>query len=294
MRHPTLMNDIIFKIVFGTQENEAVLRALLNAILGLSGPDRIVELTILAPHVDKTYIVDRGAILDVKARDGQGRLYNIELQVSDEPSYVKRALYYLARLYSEQLERGDPYDQLTRTIGISLLDYTLFADLADLHSTYRFYDPAHQRELSDILEIHFIELTKFRQDKPHALRTPFEKWLYVLKFGELYESGLEILPESLQEEEGIPMALDAMRRAYATDEVRDMIEFREKALHDEATRIARALRESRQEGIEQGSVQGRRENALAIARNLLADGMDRDKVLMMTGLRPEDLPTSLA
>jgi len=36
------------------------------------------------------------------------------------------------------------------------------------------------------------------------------------------------------------MALDAMKRAYASDEVRELIEFRKKALNDEATRMARA------------------------------------------------------
>ena len=36
------------------------------------------------------------------------------------------------------------------------------------------------------------------------------------------------------------MALDAMRRACASDEVREMIELRKKAMRDEATRMERA------------------------------------------------------
>ena len=106
VRAPTLMNDVIFKIVFGTQPNEPILRALLNALLGLSGDQRLIELQILNPHADKEYFVERGVVLDVKARDGRGRLYNVEVEVAEEPDYIKRSLYYLARLFGEQLEKG--------------------------------------------------------------------------------------------------------------------------------------------------------------------------------------------
>ena len=72
-------------------------------------------------------------------------------------------------------------------------------------------------------------------DKPHELRTPFEKWLHVLKFGELYEGEPAMLPEVLRQEEGLAMALESMRKAQASDEVRELIELRLKARHDEAT-----------------------------------------------------------
>lgn len=77
-----LLNDIIFKIVFGTEASRPVLRALLNALLGLTGDERISELTILNPWIDKEYLVDKDAILDVKAKDAAGRLYNIEVQLA--------------------------------------------------------------------------------------------------------------------------------------------------------------------------------------------------------------------
>ena len=128
-----------------------------------------------------------------------------------------------------------------------------------LHSTYRLHDVDHGRSLTEMLEMHYIEITKFSKDKPYALRTPFEKWLHVLKFAEVYEAGLEPLPEVLESEEGIAMALDAMRRAWSTDDVREMIELREKALHDEATRFRAKLLEA--------------------ARKLLAQGVDRETVL---------------
>ena len=235
VRH-SLVNDVIFKIVFGSTENAPILRALLNAILGLSGPDRIQDVQITNPYGEKKRVDEKEIILDIKARDGQDRLYNVEVQLNREPNYIERSLHYLARLFSEQVGKGEPYTGIRRTVGISILDFKLFPDRQDLHSTYRFYDTQHSHELSDVLEIHYLELSKFDQYKLHGERTPLEKWLHILKFGEIYERGLEPLPEQLASEEGIIMALDAMKRAYADDEVRDMIEARLKAQSIEATR----------------------------------------------------------
>jgi predicted transposase/invertase (TIGR01784 family) len=281
MKHGTVLHDIVFKIVFGAKKNRTILRALLNALLSLSGQDRIRQVTLLGGENDKAYLEERGVILDVRAQDGQGRFYNVELQVSNEPDYVPRILFYLAKLFAGQLESGEQYDKLAKTISISILDFTLFPDVKDLHSAYRFHDVQHQRELSDLLEIHFIELRKFRH-KPPALRTPFERWLYFLKFSELYQSGLEALPAVLEKEDGIPMALKAIRKAYATDEVREYIEAVEKARRDEATRLAHA----ETKGQHEGSLKARRK----IAAKLLASGMDKATVLAMTDLKPEELP----
>ncbi|MBT9584090.1 Rpn family recombination-promoting nuclease/putative transposase [bacterium] len=230
------MNDVIFKIVFGSTENAPILRALLNAILGLSGPDRIQEVQISNPYGEKKRIDEKEIILDIKARDGEDRRYNVEVQLNREPNYVERSLHYLARLFSEQVGKGEPYTTIRRTVGISILDFKLFEDRTDLHSTYRLYDTQHSHELTDVLEIHYLELSKFDQYKLHGDRTPLEKWLHILKFGEIYERGLEPLPQQLASEEGIVMALDAMKRAYADDEVREMIEARLKAQSIEATR----------------------------------------------------------
>lgn len=145
-----LLNDVIFKVVFGSEKSTPVLRALLNALLGLAGDERIASLEILNPSLDREHLLDKGVILDVRARDHRGRLYNIEVQVAAEPAYTQRAVYYLARLFGGQLEPEEPYSRISKTIGISLCDFVLFRDLQDLHSTYRLHDRAHGRELTDI------------------------------------------------------------------------------------------------------------------------------------------------
>jgi len=105
-------------------QSEAVLRHLLNALLDLNGPDKVVELAILSPNPEKFYFDDKGPILDLRARDRKGGYYHVEVQLKGtDLDYTKRSLYYTTRLYSDQLKSGHDYHLLERSVSISLLDF---------------------------------------------------------------------------------------------------------------------------------------------------------------------------
>ena len=283
MRHPSLLNDILFKIVFGSRESEPVLRALLNALLSRTGPETITDVEILNPGFDKTYILEKGPVLDVKARDQAGRQYNIEVQLNPGVGeYTARSIYYTAKFFCDQLQRGEPYETLKKTVSISLLDFNLFPEQTKLHSTFRLWEPDLKVPLLDLLELHYIELRKFSPEKPHELKTRFERWLYLLKFADMFNLNQEALPETLAQEEGIPMAIDSMRKAYARDEIREMIEAREKAERDHISRLRHAervgLEMGHQKGLEQGREQGRQEGLKTAAVGMLKSGLSREQI----------------
>jgi len=274
------MNDVIFKIVFANEQNGETVRPVLNAVLGLTTSRKISKVTILNPFDRKEFLEDKGVVLDIRAQDAKGDLYNIEVQVQSQQAYRARSLYYLARTYSGQLQAGQGYDELMRTIGISFLEFKLFPKLDTLHTRFRFYDQEHRVELTDLLEIHYLELPKFKGDEPRALKTSLEKWLHAFRFGGRYDN-LKDLPTELKEEEGIMMALDAMHRAYARDDVRELIEAREKAERDEITRRNYARKQGLRQGVKQGVEQ--------VARRMKARGCSVDEIFEFTGLRAEDL-----
>lgn len=82
------------------------------------------------------------------------------------------------------------------------------------------------------------------------------------------------------------MALESMRRAYAKDPIRELIEAREKAERDDLNRIYTA----RLEGKLEGRLEEKLEGKLEVARNMLAAGLDRKTVLRTTGLSEDDCP----
>jgi len=101
----------------------------------------------------------------------------------------------------------------------------------------------------------------------------FERWLYILKFADLYNDKEVPLPENLSQEEGITMALESMRRAYATDRVRALIEAREKAERDDLSRM------------QHSEATGKAK----VGRAMLAKGLALTEVLELTGLSEAEL-----
>jgi predicted transposase/invertase (TIGR01784 family) len=80
-----------------------------------------------------------------------------------------------------------------------------------------------------------------------------------------------------------------MRKAQASDEVRELIELRLKAQHDEATRLYYARQEGLQEGLREGLQEGRREMQVQTARQMLEAGLDWASITRFTGVVPGDL-----
>ena len=115
--------DIAFKKIFGVEENKDLLILLINSIV--SADDQVSEVILLNPYNPKSFKKDKLSVLDIKATGADGKRFNIEIQICDEADYNKRALYYWAKLYTEQLKESDDYGTLTKAIGIQILISTI-------------------------------------------------------------------------------------------------------------------------------------------------------------------------
>ena len=96
--------DFAFKKLFGSEENKDLLMAFVNAVL--EPEEKIVELTLKNPYTLKRFQQEKVSIFDIRAVAEDGRQLNIEMQITDQLGYEKRALYCWSRLYrSTDLER---------------------------------------------------------------------------------------------------------------------------------------------------------------------------------------------
>src|SRR5687767_6050084 len=104
--------DYVFKLVFGQERNRDILISLLNAVLARSLGRPVVEVVILNPFSAKDADDDKYFIVDVKARDETGRMFNVEMQVLAPAETPERLLYYWAGIFIEQLSGGEPFKAL--------------------------------------------------------------------------------------------------------------------------------------------------------------------------------------
>ena len=112
MATPKLLNpqvDFVFKNIFGNTKHPEVLISLLNSIFGYTDENgkKIVKVSIENPEITKEIIDDRNSILDIRATINDGEIINIEMQIKNEYNIIPRSMYYLGKIFSNQLKSYD-------------------------------------------------------------------------------------------------------------------------------------------------------------------------------------------
>ncbi|MEZ4524580.1 MAG: Rpn family recombination-promoting nuclease/putative transposase [Desulfobacterales bacterium] len=189
--------DCVFKSLLGKEENSNLLIHFLNAVLEPAKGMRIREVTILNPYNEKEFIGAKLTIVDVKALDENGKRYQIEIQLAVHPSLSSRILFTWSSIYHSQISEGDDYAKLHPVISIWIVDGSLFPEKNECHLCFQVYDRAHSTLLTDHLNIHVLQLPKWKPgDK---VRSEKDRWLYLFKEGKNIDT--DNIPEILDTEE---------------------------------------------------------------------------------------------
>src|SRR5271166_5775027 len=120
------LNDFAFKKIFGSAENRIALISLLNAILRPKSP--IVDVTLQNPFNPQDFKDDKLSVLDIKAVDRTGTIFDIEMQLTTYEGLVQRIVYYGCELYAAQLKEGEKYKTLKPVYSIWLVNGILWPD----------------------------------------------------------------------------------------------------------------------------------------------------------------------
>ena len=96
-------------------------------------------------------------ILDVKLKLTNGTVIDIEIQASWNASFVKRTLFYWAKMYTADFKAGESYESLHKCIAINIIADGFRLNDA-IHSEYVLQEKEVHTPLTDVLEIHFLDL----------------------------------------------------------------------------------------------------------------------------------------
>ncbi|WAH39314.1 Rpn family recombination-promoting nuclease/putative transposase [Alicyclobacillus dauci] len=262
--------DFVFKRIFGTEENQDILLDFVNSVFESAGEPQVLSVDILNPYIDKGAVRDKQSILDIRARGADGQYINVEIQLWNRKDIEKRTLFYWAKMYSGQLEEGDPYRKLSKTVTINILDFD-YIHAEKYHTTFHLREDSTSLMLTDDIEIHFIELRKLKEQS-YGTQRRLVRWM-------LFIAGLsnEKLEELAMEEPVIRKALTTLEFLSQDAEARRLYEERQRALRDEISAVEGAREEGREEG------------RLEVARNLLTMGLSVVEIAKATGLPEEDI-----
>ena len=179
--------------------------------------------------------------LDILGRTASGTKVNIEMQVNALAAMGERSVFYWARNYAD-LKRGEEYDQLNRTVAINILGFNLFdgSKYPNMHSCFGIYDVKTGCQLTDKLEIHFLELLKFKSKNVKEMNR-MEKWAAYFS----PSTPDEELAEIAASEAAIQEAME-VEDVFTKDEVaKRAYEKAEKFRRDQAAQLSYARQEER-------------------------------------------------
>ena len=277
----TARNDYAFKKLFGTEENKDIMIEFISLITQLSKND-FDDVHIENNEYIPRFYNDKTGRLDIKIRLNDGRKIDVEMQNTYFDYYPKRSIFYCSKLIHEHFMSGFQYMQLKKCIAINVLN-SPFTLSRKVHSIYQIRETEEQTLLDELLEIHFLDLTKLKKDN----LTSLEKWLMFIKTDR--KEARQVLSQ------GNPIMAKAnkvMDIFYMDEQERKRYEA---ALEYESDRLSmineselKGLERGKSlglaEGLEQGLARGSRKKALETAKLMLQRDYPSTEICMMTGL----------
>lgn len=245
----SLKYDFSFKSLMG---NEEVRKYFISDAVGIP-LDEIKSVKLANTFLWKRYLRQKQGILDILLVLNDDSKVNIELQIKIVKYWDRRILFYLAKMFTEDLLVGEKYGKLKKCISISILDFRT-DNHPEYHRIYRLRDEKGNL-FSDMFEVHIIELCK------------------ELTGGDRMDDWIRLINAETEEEVDMirtenPGVLAAIREVKLMNLGRGL-----RALYEAHMKEVRD-RNARDEYVwDEGKVEGKAEKLISIVRKMSAKGM---------------------
>jgi predicted transposase/invertase (TIGR01784 family) len=293
MEEPRLnpLNDYLFMKYMGEKGDEEQLLGFLNAVLQSTGRNRVVSVEIIENKMLSAEIIgDKASILDVRSELADGTKVNIEVQLRNVGNMDKRSLFYWSREYVKGIEAGQDYINLPNVIAINIIDFD-FLSLNEIHASFHLWEDKHKDyQLTDALEIHFVNMLKFRHlQKKDIKQNPLHRWLTFFD----KNTNEQTIKEIIKMDTAIAKAHKKIGFVAQDKEMFRAYQMREMALSDFTSGVNTARREGiaigEQRGIAIGEQQGDLKRSAIVVANLRSNGFPVEKIAEYTLLPVEDV-----
>ena len=161
-KYADLLNDEVFKLVFGRESTKDVMIEFLNQVI----PDRkIVDLEFIDKEMHPVERDAKGVVYDMFCKTDSGARIIVEVQRRKQPFYPERAIYYSTFQIQRQVEAGANTYNFLPVYVVNILDFKIDKDddNREIKTVYRLYEENSHRLLTDRVTFIFIELPRFQK-----------------------------------------------------------------------------------------------------------------------------------
>ena len=285
-----LTDDYIFKRVFAYKGNESVLKDFLEALLKIE----IRGIKITNPEIIPYEKGEKRGLLDIKAEINDGTMIDVELQMKNEKNTEERATEYMGKMISEQLQVGDSYQKLKKSIVIFITNYN-FLNRNSYHSVGRMkFDKTLKDEYVDMgfeiedeiaskyIEVHYIELPKFKKRELSKF-TKLDQWMCIFTQN---KEGIMLAEKENKEIEKAINTLDFLSKDPKERERHNSIVMAE---YNRLVSEQNFFEEGKEKGRKEGKIEGKREEKIEIVKKMLKEKLPIEMIEKLTGLSKEEI-----
>ena len=296
-----LVIDYVFKRVFAYKGNEDVLADFLESILNV----KIEKLEVKNPEMMKNSREEKLGVLDIKVETKEN-IIDLEMQLEDEENIEEREATYMGKLLSEQLEVGDEYKKLKKSVVIFITNFNKY-ETNTYHNVAKMrFEKINKDEYVDMgykeeeqignkyIEFHVIELPKFIKKNP-GVEKRLEQWLWLIV------GRKEKVEMAVKENKNVKKADKVLERISKDPKERERYEAILKAEFNQKISNqkfmdkgiiegeARGKIIGREEGMKEGKKEGKKQNQIEIAKKMLGDKIEIKTIEKYTGLTEEEI-----
>ena len=272
--------DWAMKHMLRDKANFDILEGLISVLLGQDV--KIIELLESESNQDDS--TDKFNRVDIKAKNSQGHIIIVEVQLTRQLYYFHRILYGTCKAITEHIKSGDKYDQVKKVYSISILycdfgrgnDYIYHGE-TNFKGLHTGEDLVVNIKEEGVIVPHlpkevFPEYYLVRVNAYDKVpETPLDEWIDYLKTGKIKEDtrtpGLQQVREKLR----VLAMSPKEKRAYEAHIDNIMVQ------ND-------VLDTAREEGYSEGIVYGEEKIKRKFVLNMLKQGLSPDMIRTLTGV----------
>ena len=289
-KYADLMNDDVFKLVFGQESSKDVMIEFLNRVI----PDRvIVDLDFMDKEMKSLDRERKDSIYDMFCKTDDGSRIVVEVQRRKQDTYIERSIYYSTFQIRNQVDAGIGDYGFCPVYVINILDFNIDENRGNpnVRTVYRFYEESAHTLLTDKLTLIYIELGKFQKTLADLDGDVLEGFYFCLKNMHRLDGCPDVLEHGIFKrmfDISELIKMDEVTRSKVLLKMTTERDLRNQMAYARKEAIAEGLAEGRAEGraegLAEGRAEGRAEGLAEAVKKMIAAGIEREAVADIMGL----------
>ena len=162
LKYADLLNDYVFKLVFGQESSKDVMIEFLNQVID----DRnIVDLEFMDKEMKSMDREKKDSVYDMFCKTDDDSRIVVEVQRRKQTTYVERSIYYSTFQVRNQVDAGSTDYAFCPVYVINILDFNIDENKGNpkVKTVYHLREDNTHALLTDKLTFIFLELNKFKK-----------------------------------------------------------------------------------------------------------------------------------